>query len=69
MWININYSNSAGLIILSHYQRAMYTKDRNAAVYDDLIPQNGYVDIPDRPGIGQELKPEIIKQSLIETID
>ena len=47
----------------------MYTKDRNAAVYDDLIPQDGYVDVPDRPGIGQELKPEIIKQSLIETID
>lgn len=51
------------------YQRAMYTKDRNAAMYDDLIPQNGYVEIPDRPGIGQELKPEVIKQSLIETID
>ena len=51
------------------YQRAMYIKDRNAAMYDDLIPQNGYVEIPDRPGIGQELKPEVIKQSLIETID
>lgn len=51
------------------YQRAMYTKDRAAAVYDDLVPVNGQVKVPDRPGIGQELKPDIIKQSLVQTID
>lgn len=51
------------------YQRALYKKDRAAAVYDDLIPVNGHVHVPDRPGIGQELKPEIIKQCKTVTID
>ncbi|MBP2056866.1 L-alanine-DL-glutamate epimerase-like enolase superfamily enzyme [Lactobacillus colini] len=50
------------------YQRAQYKKDRAAAVYDDLIPVNGKVHVPDRPGIGQELKPEVIKQCKIATV-
>lgn len=50
------------------YQRAQYKKDRAAAVYDDLIPVNGHVKVPDRPGIGQELKPEVIKKCKVATI-
>lgn len=51
------------------YQRALYKKDRAAALYDDLIPINGHVHVPDRPGIGQELKPNIIRKSKIVTVD
>lgn len=50
------------------YQRVLYAKDRNAALYDDLLPVNGHIDIPDRPGIGQELKPETIDKCTIATI-
>lgn len=50
------------------YQRVLYQKDRQVALYDDLLPQKGRVKIPDRPGIGQEIKPNVIRQSKVTTI-
>lgn len=50
------------------YQRVLYQKDRQVALYDDLLPQKGRIKIPDRPGIGQEIKPDVIRQSKVTTI-
>ncbi|MCF6419163.1 mandelate racemase/muconate lactonizing enzyme family protein [Furfurilactobacillus milii] len=50
------------------YQRARNAKDRATCKFDDFQPVNGHIDIPDRPGIGQELTPETIDKSQRVTI-
>jgi len=50
------------------YQRAINAKDRATCKYDDYQPVDGFIDIPDRPGIGQELKPEVIAKCKKVTI-
>jgi galactonate dehydratase len=54
-------------IIHEHHQRALNPDSRNTCLYD-YQPENGYYEIPDRPGIGQELTPEIIEKCDIATI-
>lgn len=51
------------------YQRARNAKDRSTCKYDDFQAVNGHIDIPGRPGIGQELTEETISRSKIVTID
>ena len=43
-------------------------ESRATCLYD-YQPENGYYAVPDRPGIGQELTPEIIERCHIVTID
>lgn len=37
-------------------------------VYQDFLPVNGYITVPDRPGIGQELSEEALNWAVIETV-
>ena len=55
-------------IIHEHHQRALNPESRATCLYD-YQPENGYYAVPDRPGIGQELTPEIIERCHIVTID
>jgi galactonate dehydratase len=54
-------------IIHEHHQRALNPESRVTCLYD-YQPVNGIYQIPDKPGIGQELTPEIIKKCEIVTI-
>jgi L-alanine-DL-glutamate epimerase-like enolase superfamily enzyme len=54
-------------ITREHHQRALNPDSRTTCLYD-YQPENGYYEIPDRPGIGQELTPEIIAKCDIATI-
>lgn len=54
-------------IIHEHHQRALNPVSRATCLYD-YQPENGFYSVPDRPGIGQELTPETIKQCDIMTI-
>jgi len=55
-------------IIHEHHQRALNPVSRETCLYD-YQPEDGYYDIPDKPGIGQELTPETIEKCNIVTID
>jgi len=55
-------------IIHEHHQRALNPESRATCLYD-YQPVNGRYQIPDKPGIGQELTPETIKKCNIVTID
>lgn len=55
-------------IIHEHHQRALNPESRATCIYD-YQPVNGIYDIPDNPGIGQELTEETIKRCKIFTID
>ena len=37
-------------------------------VYDDFTPVNGYITVPDRPGLGQELSEQALARMIIETV-
>ncbi len=37
-------------------------------VYQDFLPENGYITVPDRPGIGQELSDEALSKAVTETV-
>lgn len=37
-------------------------------VYDDFVPVNGYIEVPDRPGLGQELSEKALRQAVTETV-
>ena len=54
-------------IIHEHHQRALNPDSRATCLYD-YQPVNGRYQVPDRPGIGQELTPETIKKCDIITI-
>ena len=54
-------------IIHEHHQRALNPISRATCLYD-YQPENGYYDVPDKPGIGQELTPETIEKCEIVTI-
>lgn len=54
-------------IIHEHHQRALNFDSRATCLYD-YQPVNGIYEIPDLPGIGQELTPETIKKCNIVTI-
>lgn len=54
-------------IVHEHHQRALNSLSRSTCLYD-YQPEKGYYEIPDRPGIGQELTPEIIAKCDIVTI-
>lgn len=51
------------------YQRARNAKDRATCKYDDFQAIHGRIDVPDRPGIGQELTEDTIAKSKVVTID
>lgn len=55
-------------IIHEHHQRALNPESRATCLYD-YQPVNGIYEIPDRPGIGQELTPETIRRCDTVTID
>jgi galactonate dehydratase len=55
-------------IIHEHHQRALNPESRATCLYD-YQPVNGIYEIPDRPGIGQELTPETIRKCDTVTID
>lgn len=55
-------------IIHEHHQRALNPESRATCLYD-YQPVNGMYEIPDRPGIGQELTPETIRKCDTVTID
>lgn len=54
-------------IIHEHHQRALNFDSRATCLYD-YQPKNGIYEIPNLPGIGQELSPETIKKCNIVTI-
>lgn len=54
-------------IIHEHHQRALSPESRKSCLYD-YQPENGYYQVPDRPGIGQEPTPDAIEQSIIQTV-
>jgi L-alanine-DL-glutamate epimerase-like enolase superfamily enzyme len=37
-------------------------------VYDDFVPVDGYITVPDRPGLGQELSEAVLNRAIIETV-
>ena len=37
-------------------------------VYQDFVPVNGYITVPDRPGIGQELSEEALQKAVTFTV-
>lgn len=37
-------------------------------VYDDFVPVNGFIEVPDRPGLGQELSEKALRQAVTETV-
>ncbi len=41
---------------------------RNLGVYDDFVPVNGYITVPDRPGIGQDLSEEAFRRAVKDTV-
>ncbi|WP_298021197.1 mandelate racemase/muconate lactonizing enzyme family protein [uncultured Dysosmobacter sp.] len=41
---------------------------REMGTYDDFVPINGYITVPDRPGIGQELSDAALRRAVIATI-
>ena len=41
---------------------------RKMGVYDDYVPVNGYITVPDRPGIGQELSDAALRRAIIATV-
>ncbi|MDF2673759.1 MAG: Gluconate dehydratase [Clostridiales bacterium] len=49
-------------LIHEHHQRALNPESRGTCLYD-YQPINGIYQVPDKPGIGQELVPEIIEKS------
>ncbi len=55
-------------LIHEHHQRALNPESRATCLYD-YQPVNGYYEVPDQPGIGQELTPETINNCSITTID
>ena len=54
-------------LIHEHHQRALNPESRGTCLYD-YQPINGTYQVPDKPGIGQELIPEIIEKSNKVTI-
>lgn len=54
-------------IIHEHHGWALHPDCRSTCLYD-YQPVGGYYDIPERPGIGQELKPEVIKTAQMVTV-
>lgn len=55
-------------IIHEHHQRALNPESIATCLYD-YQPINGIYEVPDLPGIGQELTPEVIKRCDIVTIN
>jgi len=55
-------------LIHEHHQRALHPESRSTCLYD-YQPVNGYYEIPDLPGIGQELTPETIARCNMVTVD
>lgn len=55
-------------IIHEHHQRALNPTSRETCLYD-YQPENGFYQIPDKPGIGQELTEETIAKCDIVTVD
>ncbi len=49
-------------LIHEHHRYAQLKPNTDTCIYD-YQPVEGYYDVPARPGIGQELKPEIIEKS------
>lgn len=49
-------------VIHEHHQYAMIQKNIDLCTYD-YQPHNGYYEVPDRPGIGQEVTEDTIRRS------
>lgn len=54
-------------LIHEHHGWALHPDCRKTCIYD-YQPVNGYYEVPDRPGIGQELCPDTIERALKVTI-
>lgn len=54
-------------LIHEHHQRALNPESRATCLYD-YQPVKGRYQVPDKPGIGQELTPEVIAKSTIVTV-
>jgi L-alanine-DL-glutamate epimerase-like enolase superfamily enzyme len=54
-------------LIHEHHQRALAPEMRDTCLYD-YQPVDGKYQVPDKPGIGQELTPETIKQCQTVTV-
>lgn len=54
-------------LIHEHHQRALNPESRATCLHD-YQPKNGKYKVPDLPGIGQELTPEIIEKSMTVTV-
>ena len=54
-------------LIHEHHQRALNPESRATCLYD-YQPVRGRYQVPDKPGIGQELTPEVIAKSTIVTV-
>lgn len=54
-------------LIHEHHAAALLDNNIRSCKYD-YQPVNGYFDVPDRPGIGQELSDEALKSAVITTV-
>lgn len=54
-------------LIHEHHKWALSPENREICVYD-YQPVNGYYEVPDKPGLGQELTAETLKKAQIVTI-
>ena len=54
-------------LIHEHHTWALHPSCRETCMYD-YQPVNGYYEVPDKPGIGQELRPEVIEKATKVTI-
>jgi len=55
-------------IIHEAHISSLTKESRSLGVYDDFLPVDGYITVPDRPGLGQELSEEALKRAVIRTI-
>ena len=54
-------------MIHEHHEAAVLQENIDLCKWD-YQPKNGYFEVPDRPGIGQELTDETIKRSEVVTV-
>ena len=55
-------------IIHEAHISSLTQENRALGVYDDFLPVDGYITVPDRPGLGQELSQEALKRAIVKTV-
>lgn len=58
----------ANFTIHETHVSSLHDDFREMGVYDDFVPINGYITVPNRPGIGQELSEAALRRAVIRTV-